>query len=129
MARRRENAEYYTWGDGCEGWHLVRTAALSVIEERMPPGTQEVRHRHARAFQFFRVLEGALTLEVAGVVQTLRAGEGLEIPPGTPHQAFNRGGVDTVFLLVSQPPSHGDRELVEQELGGRAPADRALVDA
>lgn len=112
MTRRRENAEHYTWGEGCDGWHLVWSAALSVIEERMPPGTQEVRHRHARALQFFRVLDGALTLEVNGVEQTLHAGEGLEIAPGTPHQAFNRSAADVTFLVVSQPPSHGDRELV-----------------
>ncbi|MBY0488587.1 MAG: cupin domain-containing protein [Gemmatimonadaceae bacterium] len=112
MTRRRENAEHYAWGDGCDGWHLVRTDSLSVIEERMPPGTHEVRHRHVRALQFFRVLDGALTLEVDGETQLLRAGEGLEVPPGTPHQAFNRSGADVTFLVVSAPPSHGDRELV-----------------
>ncbi|MDB4881190.1 MAG: cupin, partial [Gemmatimonadetes bacterium] len=32
----------YQWGDGCQGWHLVRAAGFSVIEERMPPGTKEV---------------------------------------------------------------------------------------
>lgn len=112
MSLGRENAEHYTWGHGCDGWHLVRTATLSVIEERMPPGTQEVRHRHALAFQFFRVLAGSLTLESGGTVHTLHAGDGLQIPPGTPHQAFNRSEADVSFLVVSQPPSHGDRELV-----------------
>lgn len=112
MSRSRANAEHYTWGNGCDGWHLVRTVTLSVIEERMPPGTQEVRHQHARALQFFRVLTGSLTLEAGGTVHTLHAGDGLEIPPGTPHQAFNRSEADVIFLVVSQPPSHGDRELV-----------------
>lgn len=112
MSRSRANAEHYTWGDGCDGWHLVRTVTLSVIEERMPPGTQEVRHQHARALQFFRVLTGSLTLEAGGTVHTLHAGDGLEVPPGTPHQAFNRSEADVIFLVVSQPPSHGDRELV-----------------
>jgi mannose-6-phosphate isomerase-like protein (cupin superfamily) len=31
---------------------------LSVIEERMPPGTAGQRHRHQRSRQFFFVLEG-----------------------------------------------------------------------
>ena len=45
----RAAAQHYEWGDGCEGWHLVRAQNLSVIEERMPPGAREVRHWHARA--------------------------------------------------------------------------------
>lgn len=52
-----QNTEHYVWGSGCDGWHLVRTGALSVIQERMPPDTAD-------------------------------------------------------FLVISQPPSHGDRELV-----------------
>jgi len=106
------SAEHYTWGTGCDGWHLVRAADLSVIQERMPPATAEVRHRHARARQFFYVLEGQLELEVEGTVHRLAAGVGLEIAPGAAHQACNCGAHDVVFLVVSQPPSHGDRELV-----------------
>jgi mannose-6-phosphate isomerase-like protein (cupin superfamily) len=90
----------------------VRTATLSIIEERMPPGTQEVRHQHERAAQFFRVLEGTLTLEVAGVEHELVAPCGMSVPPRTPHQAFNRHLDDARFLVVSEPPSHGDRQLV-----------------
>jgi hypothetical protein len=28
----------YGWGAQCHGWRLVQRAALSVIEEEMPPG-------------------------------------------------------------------------------------------
>jgi hypothetical protein len=45
-----ENAEHYMWREVCDGWHLVSDANLSVIEERMPPGSQEQRHSHARAW-------------------------------------------------------------------------------
>jgi mannose-6-phosphate isomerase-like protein (cupin superfamily) len=103
------NAEYYVWGEGCEGWYLVRTDALSVIEERMPPGTEERRHAHARARQFFYVLEGELALEVDGEEHFLKAHQGVEIAPGLPHQAFNHSSADVRFLVTSQPPSHGDR--------------------
>jgi len=34
-------AEHYTWGDACDGWFLVRTPELQIIEERMPPGASE----------------------------------------------------------------------------------------
>lgn len=104
-------AAHYVWGDGCDGWHLVRAAGLSVIQERMPPGTSEARHRHGASRQFFHVLAGALVIEADGVEHALRAGTGLEIAPGVAHQVMNRGDVDASFLVVSQPPSHGDREL------------------
>ena len=102
-------APQYTWGEDCDGWHLVRTAELSVIAERMPPGAAERRHRHTLARQFFYVLRGELTLEADGSQHTLASGHGLEIPPGVRHQAFNRSREDVHFLVTSQPPSHGDR--------------------
>jgi mannose-6-phosphate isomerase-like protein (cupin superfamily) len=105
----RANGEHYVWGGTCDGWHLVRATALSVIEERMPPGAREVRHRHAHARQFFYVLSGTLTMEVEGVRHQLDARTGLELPPGAAHQAINDGSADVEFLVVSTPPSHGDR--------------------
>jgi len=105
----RSNAEHYTWGDGCDGWYLVRTAEMSVIQERMPAGTQEQRHSHQRARQFFFVLDGELTIEIAGETQTLSREQGVEIAPGIPHCAFNRSNKDVWFTVMSVPPSHGDR--------------------
>ena len=52
----RANARHYLWGGACDGWHLLAGDDLSVIEERMPPGTAEQRHSHVRARQFFYVL-------------------------------------------------------------------------
>lgn len=103
------SAPHYQWGEACSGWHLVRTEALSVIEEGMPPKTAELRHRHHRARQFFYVLHGELTLEIDGEEHLLRASEGIEVPSGLAHQAFNRSEAEIRFLVTSQPPSHGDR--------------------
>jgi mannose-6-phosphate isomerase-like protein (cupin superfamily) len=109
----RHTAEHYTWGgphrSQCDGWHLVKTPELSIIEELMPPGASEVRHFHERARQFFFVLEGELTLEVEHREFVVRAHDGLEIPPGQAHQARNRSAHGVRFLVTSQPPSHGDR--------------------
>ena len=30
------NAEHYPWGQGCEGWRLLKGDDLSVIQERVP---------------------------------------------------------------------------------------------
>jgi mannose-6-phosphate isomerase-like protein (cupin superfamily) len=103
------NAEHYRWGQGCDGWHLLAGDDLSVIEERMPPGVAEVRHRHARSRQFFYALEGMLTLELDGEVHQLQQGQGLHVPPGAAHQARNDSRADARFLAVSAPRSHGDR--------------------
>jgi mannose-6-phosphate isomerase-like protein (cupin superfamily) len=106
------NAEHYIWRGICDGWHLVRSEKLSVIEERMPPGTEEQRHFHVRARQFFYVLEGELTIEVGDRVELIKPSQGLEILPGQPHQAINRSSGDVRFLVISQPSSHGDRQTV-----------------
>jgi quercetin dioxygenase-like cupin family protein len=112
------NAEHYLWGQACDGWHLLATDDLSVIEERMPPGTFEQRHRHARARQFFYVLEGEATLELDGTAHHLHRGEGLHIPPGSAHQMRNDGQAEVRFMVVSSPRSHGDRVVAPLEAAG-----------
>ena len=115
----RTTADHYIWGDGCDGWPLARAAGvLSVIEERMPPGTRETRHRHAHARQFFYVLSGVLTMEVEGTRHRLGARSAIELPPGAAHQALNESDVDAEFLVVSTPPSHGDRIAAELDADG-----------
>jgi mannose-6-phosphate isomerase-like protein (cupin superfamily) len=104
-----KSAEHYTWGATCDGWHLVKTAELSVIEELMPPGTSETRHSHVHASQFFYVLEGELTIEVEYHDFVLKPGEGIEVSPGQRHQAFNKSKSPLRMIVTSQPPSHGDR--------------------
>ena len=106
----RANGEHYEWGDGCDGWHLVKSAALSVILERVPPGGSEVRHFHRSSEQFFFVLSGVATMEADGEVFRLEAHQGIHIPKGVPHQLRNEEECDLNFTVTSTPPSHGDRE-------------------
>ncbi|MHC3994172.1 cupin domain-containing protein [Thiomicrolovo sp. ZZH C-3] len=103
------NSDHYTWGDNCDGWHLAASANLSVIRERVPKGSSETRHLHNKAEQFFYVLSGTATLEVSDEIFTLHPGEGFHIPAGTPHTLSNAHAQDLEFLVVSTPPSHGDR--------------------
>ena len=107
------DAEHYRWGEVCDGWHLLKRDELSVIRERVPAGTSETRHRHARSRQFFYVLDGAAVIEVDGISHALAAGQGLHVPPGAAHQFRNESEADVHFLVVSAPKSHGDRENVE----------------
>ncbi|MBU2949505.1 hypothetical protein KO493_02205 [Tamlana agarivorans] len=68
MKKSKENSPHYSWGDGCSGWHLVTSQTLSVIEELMPPKTQEKRHYHNLSQQFFRILRGKATFEIDGKI-------------------------------------------------------------
>jgi len=105
-----ENSDHYTWGARCDGWHLAASENLSVIRERVPPGASETRHLHVKAEQFFYILSGIATLEVSGAIYTLHPGEGFHIPAGTAHTLRNEHEEDLAFLVISSPPSHGDRE-------------------
>ncbi|WP_080055914.1 cupin domain-containing protein [Spirosoma aerolatum] len=108
------NAEQYTWGNGCAGWHLVKSDALSIIQERMPPGTAEVKHFHQRSRQFFFVLAGEATMEIGAEQIVLKAGDGVEIPPLVAHQLRNDSTTDLHFTVTSVPKSHGDRVVIPQ---------------
>lgn len=107
----KNNAEHYTWGNHCDGWHLVKNDDLSIIFERMPGNTCEVRHYHNHSRQFFFVLSGTATLDVDGKKVILNPDEGYEVPPRVPHQMLNETESEVEFLVTSQPNSKGDRVL------------------
>lgn len=104
-----ENAEHYTWGGVCDGWHLLKSEALGVIQERVPPGASEVRHYHEKAHQFFFVLSGAATLEIMDERMVLGPHQGISVPPNVPHRLLNETDQDLSFIVISSPTSHGDR--------------------
>jgi mannose-6-phosphate isomerase-like protein (cupin superfamily) len=108
-----QNAEHYTWGDDCQAWFLLKDTGFHVIQERMPPGTQERRHIHNFSRQFFYVLRGELTMAVGQESVCIRTGEGLEVEPRTAHQARNTSRDDVEFIVTSCPPSHDDRTNVD----------------
>lgn len=114
MKTTKTNSEEYTWGEKCTGWHLVNTKALSVIQEVMPPGTQETKHKHALSQQFFYILQGQATFDIEGIEHTIDTNEGLHIKANIPHQIKNKTDEDLEFLVISQPHSHGDR-IVEND--------------
>jgi mannose-6-phosphate isomerase-like protein (cupin superfamily) len=109
-----ENAEHYQWGDACDGWYLLKGENLSIIHEKMPPQTSEVRHYHVFSRQFFYILKGEAVMELDGIESLLKANEGIEIPPGVPHQIRNESEEPIEFLVTSSPQAHGDRVVVKK---------------
>lgn len=116
----RQTAEHFTWREVCDGWYLVNQPdRLTVLQERMPPGSSEVRHLHRQAYQFFFVLAGTATLEINGQHIQLHPFEGATIPPHVAHQMMNRSDASLEFLVISQPNSRDDRvplDALEEEL-------------
>ncbi|MGJ0480344.1 cupin domain-containing protein [Pantoea agglomerans] len=105
----KDNAEHYVWGDDCDGWYLVNRKDMLVIHEKMPPGTFEKRHFHSVSRQFFFVLNGILSMELDDEIHNIKALQGLEIPPGSKHQAKNDTGYPVEFIVISHPTTRGDR--------------------
>ena len=112
MVRNIENATHYTWGDSCDGWHLLDTNSLSVIQERMPPGTEEVYHYHEKAQQVFYILSGTASFDIDGVQIEAKHGDSIHVMPGKHHKIKNESAADLHFLVISAPKVHGDRVVV-----------------
>jgi len=101
--------KHYKWGSDCDGWNLADEEGLSVKQELMPAGNQEVRHFHEAAQQFFYILKGKATFEIENSIIEINAGEGLHIGARKKHRIINQGKEDLEFILCSQPSTKNDR--------------------
>ena len=105
----KSNAEHYFWGDNCEGWRVIKSELLSVIDEEMPPQTQEKLHYHEKALQIFHIKEGTAKFEIDGKVFLAQANQSVIINPGLVHRISNETDNRLKFLVISQPSTAGDR--------------------
>ncbi|MFD2599206.1 cupin domain-containing protein [Sphingobacterium corticis] len=103
------NSEHYIWGENCDGWHLLKSDSLSIIQEKMPPNTEESLHLHSKAQQFFYILNGTATFEVDNEIYSVEEGQGFHIQANQVHRIFNITTNDLEFVVISEPKSHGDR--------------------
>jgi mannose-6-phosphate isomerase-like protein (cupin superfamily) len=109
MIKSIENSEHYQWGNLCDGWHLLKSDTLSVIQEKMPAGTFEQLHFHNNSQQLFFLLSGIAHFEIDGKEYVVKANESLHIPKMTKHRISNKSKDELHFLVISEPKSHGDR--------------------
>jgi quercetin dioxygenase-like cupin family protein len=109
----KSSAPHYIWASVCDEWRLIDTPGLSLVETRVPPGAEEVRHYHNQARQFFYVISGTATLETEGSEHRISTGFGIEVAPGVRHKFMNRSDQDLVFLVISAPSTKADRIDVE----------------
>ena len=66
-------------------------------------------HFHRESKQFFYVLRGVLTMRSGSKSVAIPTGQAVVVEPPTPHQASNESGEPVDFLVISSPPSQGDR--------------------
>lgn len=109
MKKSANNTPSYTWGNNCKGWPLAEDQSLRVIEEEMPPGTEEQLHYHEKAAQVFYILKGEAEFQVGEETILAAQGESLQIPAGHPHKISNKSNQNIRFLVISAPTTNGDR--------------------
>ena len=66
-------------------------------------GTAPPEHYHPHQEEHFEVVEGELRARVAGTEQTVRAGETLDVPAGTPHTMWNLGPARARAVWQTRP--------------------------
>lgn len=89
-------------------------ARQSLAEARLAPGAQTEAHRHPNTEEIYYILSGEGVMRIAGEEpRTVGPGDGIAIPPGTPHQIRNTGTTDLVFLCCCVPAyTHEDTVMV-----------------
>ena len=83
----------------------VSCASMDLVQVYIKKGSLVPRHAHAGE-QLVYVLQGALRVIVGRREFTVREGEMLQLPPGTPHQAE---ALDDTFLLDVRGTGAGPR--------------------
>jgi mannose-6-phosphate isomerase-like protein (cupin superfamily) len=78
-----------------------------------PHGAVPVEHVHAEVEEYFTVVEGVLTVRLAGAEKQVRPGETIVVPPGTPHQPFNQTGQMVHVIGGGKPARKLDLCLVQ----------------
>ena len=104
-----QSLKHYQWGADCDGWNLVDEDGLSVKQELMPAKTNEIKHYHQAAQQFFYILKGRATFEIEDSIIEIGEGEGLHIEAGKKHRILNQSSEELEFILCSQPSTRNDR--------------------
>lgn len=83
--------------------------AGTVYRVRIEAGQTSSNSYHARAEEYYYVLEGSGTIVLDGELRTIRRGDFLRLPPGIVH-AFRTGDEAIELLNVHTPGCRPDRD-------------------
>lgn len=106
----------------------VRSSTPEVLEleGEWAPGTPPPTHWHPHQHEHFEVLDGELTIVLAGHQRVLRAGEQLDVPPRTAHRMWN-AGPDTCRATWVITPAQRTAEMFRFLAGNPGPLSRASM--
>lgn len=80
-------------------------------------GASTEAHAHPVAEELYYVLSGSGRIAVGDEQRDVRPGDGIALPPGTPHQIRNLGPDELVFLCCCVPAyEHEDTVMVPSML-------------
>jgi mannose-6-phosphate isomerase-like protein (cupin superfamily) len=114
----RESASPFVTKDGSEIREILahRNSAIrnqSLAEATVFPGQTTEAHYHPKTEEIYYILGGEGEVFVGSEARRVSVGDGIAIPPGTPHQIRNRGDVELVFLCCCAPAyEHDDTVMI-----------------
>src|SRR5881227_3291646 len=72
-------------------------------------GREPIVHLHPKQAEHFEVLEGTLEARIGGEPRTLGAGDGFDVPAGTPHAMWNPGPGEARAVWRTSPALETER--------------------
>ena len=107
--------------------HAIGGEQVLLCRVRYEPGKRVELHSHPEAEQLMAIIDGEVTMTVAGETRTLRAGDVVVINRGVEHELLSEPGVEFFEALAPVPLDHvpdPERDLVLGPDGGARHVDR-----
>jgi quercetin dioxygenase-like cupin family protein len=125
---------FRTW-NGVEAWQFVDGVRLHAVGGEQvllcrvtyEPGKQVQEHAHEHTEQVMAIVDGAVTITVAGKTRDVKAGDVIVINPDVKHSLYSETGVTFFEALAPVPLDHvpdRDRDLVLGADGGSGHVER-----
>ena len=125
---------FRTW-NGVESWqfadgvrlHAIGGEQILLCRVTYEPGKQVPDHAHEQTEQVMAIVDGAVTVEVAGERRDVTAGDVIVINKGVRHSLYSENGVTFFEALAPVPLDHvpdRERDLVLGPEAGRGHVER-----
>jgi quercetin dioxygenase-like cupin family protein len=125
---------FRTW-NGVEPWSIFPTVSLHAVggdqvllcKVTYAPGTRVASHSHEHTEQVMWIIDGSVTMTVAGETRELKAGDVVVANRGVEHELHSPEGVTFIEALSPVPRDHvpdAERDLVLGDLGGSLHVER-----
>lgn len=119
MKSHYASASSFATKDGSTIRELIHPSAhgnsnQSLAEAVVPVGVTTKLHRHHKSEELYHITAGGGRMTLGSESFTVKPGDTVCIPPGTPHNIANTGGAELRILCCCAPAySHNDTDLLE----------------